>query len=693
MCGASLQQSIQRERRRVSVLFIDLAGFTTLTHGFDPEKLRDLADEVLTVIAGIIETHDGHVDAFRGDGLIALFGAPRSRPGDPERAVLAAAASLRAIEAIGKSKQLILTGRAGVATGVVIAGALGSGRTREYTVMGSTVNLAARVESAATPGEVWVSPATFEDTRHRFAYQPSPRVQLNGFPDVQQLWVFERQWATQKTDPYAQLQHVGREQELAALQSAFERVEQRRKVEETWLTGGPGLGKTRLLHEFTTQLTAGASQSPLIVQLSGQPAPKDLWLLLGEQLFGGPGAQDEHTWREAVTERLVELLPGETRWQEQVLLSLGLVRPRSWTRLERRSSNRTLLAWRDLLVAFTRAEERGLVLAVDNPAGSPQLLELLRLLRTADAPLLLLRTSRELPAGSDINPASLVVPVRPLPVQESLELLNQVASPQMRVAIEALVYQAGGVPAYILELGQVLSVSHEGSFSGSLAALLQARLDMLEPAERQLLSYAALTGERCWEPQLLSLLEFNANHELERMLSDNLLLAVTETSIPGMVELRFQSDLLRHAVLRMIPYADRPQLHLRIGTWLEQFVPLTHAELIGDHFRSGGSHDTAYSYYLAAADLASVNGDAAENVFRLFERALTLDLPPELHLQALLAYAQATLDLADWPKAAQLLQRAEEASRSAVVPDASADLQLLQELQAELAGAHAQQRN
>src|SRR5690625_3520159 len=147
MCGAPAAPSSQRERRIVSVVFIDLAGFTTLTHGLDPEELRDLADEVLTNVAAVIEEYSGHVDAFHGDGLIAVFGAPRSYADDAERAVSAAAAGLRAIERVGDAKGLQLKGRAGVSTGMVIAGELGSGRVREYTVMGSAVNLAARVRS------------------------------------------------------------------------------------------------------------------------------------------------------------------------------------------------------------------------------------------------------------------------------------------------------------------------------------------------------------------------------------------------------------------------------------------------------------------------------------------------------------------------------------------------------------------
>ena len=254
MCGAPLNVTpARRERRRVTTVFIDLTGFSTLTRDFDPEKLRDLADDVLTVVAGIIEEYDGYIDAFQGDGLIALFGAPNAHPDDPERAVLAAAEGLRAIEAIGRSKGYPLKGRAGVNTGLVIAGNLGSGKIKDYTVMGSAVNLAARLEAAATPGEVWVGPETYRATRHSLRYRPSPVLSLAGFPDITQAQRFIQE--TRVRDPYSRLKLVGRDAELIALWGALERVRAQARapektVQELWVVGEAGSGKTRLVREF-----------------------------------------------------------------------------------------------------------------------------------------------------------------------------------------------------------------------------------------------------------------------------------------------------------------------------------------------------------------------------------------------------------------------------------------------------------
>ncbi len=253
MCGARLiPHPLGRERRRVTVAFIDLVGFSALTRDYDPEKLRDFADEILTVIAGIVEDFDGYVDAFQGDGLIALFGAPRSHPDDAERAVLAAAAGLRAVEAIGRNKGIMLKGRAGINTGTVIAGTVGTKRVKDYTVMGSAVNLAARLEAAASPGEVWVGEETFEATRHRLYYAPSPPLKLRGFPEVTRAYHFtERMHAR---DPYAHLSFVGRTEERKALWNALEEVRRTGEVREVRLIGEAGGGKTRLMREFCKEV-------------------------------------------------------------------------------------------------------------------------------------------------------------------------------------------------------------------------------------------------------------------------------------------------------------------------------------------------------------------------------------------------------------------------------------------------------
>src|SRR5690606_4585 len=183
MCGTELTRDVSaRERRRVTSVFIDMAGFSTLTRDLDPEEMRDLADEVLTVVAGVIESYDGYVDSLRGDGLIALFGAPHSHPDDPQRAVLAAAASLTAIEE------------------------------------GGAVARASRLGEAAGPGAVWGGPEPYAATRYRLLSESTGPIELRGFPNVTSVHRLVRAPLRRHSDPYGHLPFVGRDQELATLE-------------------------------------------------------------------------------------------------------------------------------------------------------------------------------------------------------------------------------------------------------------------------------------------------------------------------------------------------------------------------------------------------------------------------------------------------------------------------------------------
>src|SRR5690606_20874247 len=159
---------------------------------------------------------------------------------------------------------------------------------------------------------------------------------------------------------------------------------------------------------------------------------------------------------------------------------------KTWTRLERRRIDRTSLAWRDLLAALPAHRGEAVVLVVEGEPRTPPLLEFIELLKDVDSPVLVVRTSRERSLPERVETEALHLP--PLSFEESLTLLDQVANPVLRLAADSLVRQVGGVPAYVLELGRALSITQEESFSGSLASLLQSRLDMIDLRPRRLLA-------------------------------------------------------------------------------------------------------------------------------------------------------------------------------------------------------------
>lgn len=655
-CGKPLQaQRLERERRNVSILFIDLSGFSSLTRNWLPEALRDLADEILTVVAGIVEDYDGHVDAFQGDGLIALFGAPHSHHDDPLRAVLAAVRGLKAIESIGRSKGLELKGRAGINTGVVIAGAIGSGRVREYTVMGSAVNLAARLEAAALPGEVWVGPETYEATRHRMVYETVRDVSLAGFPTVTEVYRLVIVTEAETADPYAHLRFVGRQVELTLLHEAVAQVRERGHAQTVWVVGEVGIGKSRLVKTFTDQLKHQRAATVLWCEEELYNTEL-MWRNLASAAFG-VSDDDPRTWQQTVISGVRQLLPNEPRWQHYILSSLGLVQTKPWRRIERRRVDRTFVAWRDLLCAMTRSDAflGCLVMVIEHSSQHTPFSILPELLEESQLPILIVRTSRK----RDVVTKAQKLLLRPLSHQESTELVSQLANPLLKVATESLIFQVGGIPANLLELGRALSITPQGSFSGSLASLLQARLDMLTPSARQLLAFAALCGERSWESLIMELHGISDFEALKELTDENLLMKEAASSIPEQAEYRFQSELLRRAVLRMIPFSERPQLHIRIASWLERHAPLSLSEQIGYHFLEGGTPEAAYPYYLAAADL-SVSHGRYSAAFRHYETLLKLDLPEQLLAQGALAYAQAAMVACDVSKAIEQLGAADQ---------------------------------
>lgn len=638
----------------MSVLFVDMVAFSSMTRGLDPEEVRDLADSVLTAVAGVVEDLDGYVDSFKGDGLIALFGAPHSHPDDPQRAVLAAAKALDTIQEVGRSRGHELVGRAGVNTGIVIAGAVGSGKVRSYTVMGSAVNLAARLEEVAGPGEVWVGPETYESTRHRLFYEPIGDIELNGFPAVREVYRLVAPPSQPEADPFAHLAFVGRQEELLRLTAALDTVVATGQAAELWIAGEAGRGKTRLLREFVSQVKDRA----VTLWLELTPASEFSWESLATQVFGLTPGQEEHSALMQAQAVLDAVMPGDARAHRAVLGSLDLAPLQAWTRLERRRVDRTSLAWRDLLARLPGTQDRppALVLVVEGEPRDRQLLQFLDLLKNAAAPVLVLRSSRArtLPEGAD------AIHLSPLSFEESLDLLGEVVSPALRVAADSLVRQVGGVPAYVLELGRALSITQKDSFSGSLASLLQSRLDMLDLRPRRLLAQAALVGERCWEGLLKELAGGVDAADVRVLVNENLLVKQPGSLIPDQVEYRFQSELLRNAVLRMVPFGDRPHLHLRIATWLELHAPLSLAELIAEHFEKGGSPDSAFDHYLTAAEHALSEGDF-ERCFELFDRTLAQPVPVVTLAQGALAYLQAATSQGDPERVAEARSRAERA--------------------------------
>jgi hypothetical protein len=429
-----------------------------------------------------------------------------------------------------------------------------------------------------------------------------------------------------------------------------------------WLLGEAGSGKSRLLREFAARVEPagaaaghGAPPHPRVVWLRPDVHARLEWQSVAGQVFGIAEAEDERNRTEKVRSALQRLIPGEPSWHQLVLASLGLVPDATWRRLERRSIHRKLQAWRDVFAALAHEDpSRPLLVISESDRFDPDLDLFVELLLRADAPLLVVRAAR----NRDLGASADVLTLGPLSPEESMSLFLHFADPTFERAGRALIDQVGGNPTSVFELGLALTITQETHFRGSLTSLLQTRLDLLEPRARRLLALAATCGERTWEG-LLRAVHGDVAAELQALCRDDVLVRQPSSSIAGDAEFRFRSELLRHAVLEMTPFADRPDLHLRVASWLEQEAPLAFSEAIGEHFERGGAPDAAYAHFLAAAAEAEAADDRPKTD-RLFAHIAELDVAQELRAQGTLVYAQTALNRGDAALAERQLDLAAE---------------------------------
>ncbi len=263
-CAAGAAE-VQGERREVTVIFLDIINFTSISHHLDSEEIYLIIDEAMRLLVQMIYQYEGTVDKFTGDGLMALFGTPIAHENDPERAIRAALDMQAALQPlqdrVQKEHAFRLQTRIGINTGLVVAGKLGNDLHMEYTVIGDTVNLASRLESAAEPDTILVSFDTYQRTHPLFKYEVLPPMNLKGMPNAVPVY---RPVALRKIPgkvrglPGMQVPMIGRSKELDQFYLAWQRLLETRNNQFVLITGEAGLGKSRLVAEFRQRLDHAA---------------------------------------------------------------------------------------------------------------------------------------------------------------------------------------------------------------------------------------------------------------------------------------------------------------------------------------------------------------------------------------------------------------------------------------------------
>jgi class 3 adenylate cyclase len=250
---APARPASEAERRFVTVLFADLSGFTALLEKSDPETVREHINACFDRLVPIVESHQGMVDQFVGDGILALFGAPVAHEDDPVQACRAALDMMQAIENVNAERNLSLGLHIGINSGMVLAGGMGSRGRQQYSVLGDAVNLGSRLEDAAERGEIFVGAETYRLTRDHFEFVSRGTMPFKGKSEPQAVWQLQRARPQAPTHRriHTATPLLGRERELALLKRVTrELLNDDAGLRVVSILGDAGLGKSRLVQEW-----------------------------------------------------------------------------------------------------------------------------------------------------------------------------------------------------------------------------------------------------------------------------------------------------------------------------------------------------------------------------------------------------------------------------------------------------------
>src|SRR5437867_4499574 len=260
------RSALEGERKQVTVLFVDVSGFTSMSEGLDPEDVHRLMTRAFELMLGEVHRYEGTVNQFHGDGIMALFGAPIAHEDHAQRAVHAALGIRKALddyqEELQRKRWMSFQVRQGLYTGLVVVGSIGTDLRMDYTAVGDTTNVAARLQQAADRGRIVVSDGTYRLVEAYFYTRELAPLTLKGKSEPLKAWeVIATREGRTRLDVEAErglTPYIARERELRLLFDAFDKAKAGHG-QVVFIVGEPGIGKSRLLYEFRRQVDEQAT--------------------------------------------------------------------------------------------------------------------------------------------------------------------------------------------------------------------------------------------------------------------------------------------------------------------------------------------------------------------------------------------------------------------------------------------------
>ncbi|HEY7045024.1 MAG TPA: adenylate/guanylate cyclase domain-containing protein, partial [Nocardioidaceae bacterium] len=713
-CGTPLGAPVREVRKTVSIVFCDLKGSTSLGEHLDSEALREVMTRYFDEMRVVLEQHGGTVEKFIGDAVMAVFGLPRAHEDDALRAVRAAVdmrkSLLRLNEELMRRWGVRMANRTGVNTGEVVAGDPAAG---QRLVTGDAVNVAARLEQAATENGILIGSDTYRLVKEAVTVERLDPLPLKGKAEPVPAYLLLG------VDPGASAvprrldtPMVGRQQELQLLRERFDEAVTGRRCQLATIVGSAGVGKSRLVHEFLGYVAGRAR----ILRAQCLPYGEGItfWALtVAVMQASGAGP---HEAREAARARLDGILGDDHQDVAERLAAVTGLSSQTFPLQE------TFWAVRRFLEILASVEPVVLVLD-DIHWAEPTFLDLIDHVReTAEAPMLMVCPARHelLDHRADwalSKPNAVRLHLESLSIAEAEQVVTQLLSsaevpPGVR---ESLARAVGGNPLYLeqtlsmlLERGVLRSQEDRWHLAGdidsldippTISALITARLDQLEDEERIVMGRASVIGETFYtgavahlSPDSLSPLVPSSLHTLT---TKELVAPVVDATFVGEEAFCFRHLMIRDCAYGSLLKRTRAELHERFVEWLESVTGARAGdfeEIIGYHLEQACSHrkelgpldETGHglaaraSHSLGSAGRQALSRRDLPAATNLLERAVAIEQERAPARLALIPdLAEALIDSGEFASADGYLEQAIKASRESGDERLEADAKIM----------------
>jgi class 3 adenylate cyclase/tetratricopeptide (TPR) repeat protein len=608
-CGTELvapSRARREVRKVVTVLFTDVTGSTSLGERTDPESLRHVMSRYFEESKVVLGHHGGTVEKFIGDAVMAVFGIPHLHEDDALRAVRAATELRTALEDLNEELKtthgLGITVRIGVNTGEVVAGDPDAG---QALVTGDAVNVAARLEQAAKPGEILIGAGTFRLVKDAVQVEEIEPLTLRGKTDQTRAYrLLDVTAGSARVTRQLDSPMVGRDNELLLLRQAFGRCVRENACHLFTILGIAGVGKSRLVADFIEGVDAATV-------LVGRCLPYGdgitFWPV--KDIVAVAAGIDETEDKDEAQIKILKVLSGEPEAEAlaaRVSQMIGLTEATSATEE---------MFWAARRFLETMARRQPLVVVFDDIHwAEPTLLDFVEHLAdwTKDAPVLVVAVARpelidDRPnwSGGKFNATTILL--EPLSAEESHTLIgNLLGQAQLSEKVERQIADAAeGTPLFVEEMLAMLiddgllrqsngqwaptrDLSHI-TVPPTIQALLAARLDRLDHEERAALERASVVGKVFWQSAVAELTEEPGRSQLGSQLLSLVrreLIRPDPSTFTGEQQFRFRHILVRDAAYESLAKETRAELHERFAVWLEQTIGdryLEYEEIIGYH--------------------------------------------------------------------------------------------------------------